>query len=295
MGVKPDHEPPATYPSGSPTAHIPPQGTAPWAVPGATGPYAAPPTGPPPKRRPWLPFLVIGVVVVAIAGAITISMLAGGMTSGRPTASSAGTATVPNVVGMRADQAWETINKAGFRNVSTSIKGDLSQRTVLTQGPSAGSVQPRDTAIVLGVSAAAGDASSTQVPVTTTVKPPPAPPRAITAREWALIARDPDAHIGESIIVYGQVTQFDAATGTTGFRANVDGVAHKVSYGYADYDTNTILTAATSAMLGDLVNKDLFRAEVIVTGSYSYDTSIGGRTTAPQLSVQKIEVTGQAK
>lgn len=127
------------------------------------------------------------------------------------------------------------------------------------------------------------------------VLPPPAPPRAITAREWALIARSPDAHVGEAIVVYGQVTQFDAATGSTGFRANVDGVKHAVKYGYADYDTNTVLSAPTSSLLGDLVNKDLFRAEVVVAGSYSYETTMGGTLTVPKLTVTKITVTGQAK
>lgn len=51
------------------------------------------------------------------------------------------------------------------------------------------------------------------------------------AREWALIAKSPDQHAGERIIVYGEVTQFDAATGTSAFRANVDGVAHPLRYG----------------------------------------------------------------
>jgi hypothetical protein len=53
---------------------------------------------------------------------------------------------------------------------------------------------------------------------------PPQPaktPKAITARDWAKIAKDPGSHVGEAIIVYGEVTQFDAATGTQVFRANV--------------------------------------------------------------------------
>jgi hypothetical protein len=41
-------------------------------------------------------------------------------------------------------------------------------------------------------------------------------PKAITARDWAKIAKDPGSHVGEAIIVYGEVTQFDAATGTPG-------------------------------------------------------------------------------
>jgi hypothetical protein len=64
------------------------------------------------------------------------------------------------------------------------------------------------------------------------------------------IAKDPEAHKGETIIVYGQVRQFDSATGTDSFRASVDGVVHKPSYGYVDYETNTVLTSPGGAELG---------------------------------------------
>jgi hypothetical protein len=118
-----------------------------------------------------------------------------------------------------------------------------------------------------------------------------APAKAITEREWQLIAKNPDSHIGERVIVYGQVTQFDSATGTTGFRANVGAVAKKASYGWADYDTNTVLTG-TGGLLDQVVQGDLFKAEVTVAGSYSYQTTMGGSLTAPSLLVTKIDVTG---
>ena len=120
------------------------------------------------------------------------------------------------------------------------------------------------------------------------------PPKAITARDWAKIAKDPEGHKGEAVIVYGEVEQFDAVTGVNAFRANVDGVAHKVSYGYADYDTNTFLDA-NGTDLGELVQGDLFKAEVVVGGSMSYDTTMGGSTTVPLLKITKITRTGSAK
>ncbi len=133
------------------------------------------------------------------------------------------------------------------------------------------------------------------------VAPLPAPPateyRKITAREWQLIAKAPDLHLGERIIVYGQVTQFDSATGASGMRANVDGVIHPVRYGYADYETNTVLAvgSAEASLLANVVKGDLFTARVVVNGSYAYDTQIGGSTTVPQLIVESIQVTGSAK
>jgi hypothetical protein len=117
------------------------------------------------------------------------------------------------------------------------------------------------------------------------------PARKISARDWQLLAKNPDAHVGERVIVYGQVVQFDATTGTEGFRANVDGVEHKPKYGYADYDTNTILHG-DSASLGQVVEKDLFKAEVTVGGALSYETTLGGNLTVPQLTVTKISVIG---
>lgn len=116
----------------------------------------------------------------------------------------------------------------------------------------------------------------------------------LTARQWAKIAKSPDDHIGEAYVVYGRVTQFDAATGEDAFRADVDGVKHKVSYGFVDYPTNTVLTNL-SADVSDLVEDDLFQANVQILGSLSYDTQIGGETTVPNLSVISLKVIGSVK
>ena len=91
--------------------------------------------------------------------------------------------------------------------------------------------------------------------------------------------------------MYGQVTQFDAATGTQGFRANVDGIEHKPRYGWADYETNTIL-GGDPTILSEVVQDDLFKAEATVVGAYTYETTLGGQLTAPQLQVTKITVIG---
>ena len=107
-----------------------------------------------------------------------------------------------------------------------------------------------------------------------------------TERQWKKIAKNPDAHSGEGYIVYGAVTQFDSATGDSIFRANVGSKNESENF---YYDTNTILTGG-GVDLSDLVEDDEFRAEVVVTGSFSYDTQIGGETTVPQLEVRSIKV-----
>jgi hypothetical protein len=139
-----------------------------------------------------------------------------------------------------------------------------------------------------------GTAQTPAATAPTAAPAPPAPAKAITARDWAKIAKDPNSHVGESIIVYGEITQFDSVTGSSAFRADVDGVKHPVEYGYANYETNTML-AVNGAAASDLVEKDLFRAEAVVTGSLSYETTMGGTMTVPQLSVQKITKIGMSK
>lgn len=117
------------------------------------------------------------------------------------------------------------------------------------------------------------------------VEPSPTPSfDDVTERGWQLIAKDPQAHAGEAIVVYGVVTQFDAATGDDTFLAHV-GSADMDPY---DYPTNTLLTGAASD-LADLVEGDEFQAQVIVAGSYSYDTASGGSRTVPLLLIDTIE------
>ena len=118
--------------------------------------------------------------------------------------------------------------------------------------------------------------------------------QAIDSQTWLEIVKDPDAHNGECLTVYGEVTQFDAATGTSGFRANVGGVEQTPEYGFVDYPTNTTLVGNAST-LSNVVEQDLFTANVIVLGSYTYQTQIGGQTTVPQLQVDSIQVTGNSK
>ncbi|HXJ26561.1 MAG TPA: hypothetical protein VNH17_12710 [Streptosporangiaceae bacterium] len=114
---------------------------------------------------------------------------------------------------------------------------------------------------------------------------------AVSARQWLQIAKDPDAARGQCITVYGEVTQFDADTGPSEFRADAGGVRQEPAYGYVSYPTNTLF-GGDAKMLGSLVEGDLFTAEVTVAGAQSYDTQIGGSTTAPALRVDSVKRTG---
>ncbi|WP_409236081.1 hypothetical protein [Streptomyces sp. PA5.6] len=108
----------------------------------------------------------------------------------------------------------------------------------------------------------------------------------LTAREWALIVKDPDAHDGEHYVVYGVVTQSDSATGAETIRANVDGIRHAEAY---EYPTNTVLTGDAKTF-AEVVVDDKFAAKVEVSGSISYENQLGGETTAPLLHVDSVDV-----
>ncbi|GAA1382970.1 hypothetical protein GCM10009613_11720 [Pseudonocardia kongjuensis] len=131
---------------------------------------------------------------------------------------------------------------------------------------------------------------TTPPPTTTVAPPPPAPAREISSRDWQKIARDPGSHFGESIVVHGHITQFDSGTGLDTFRANVDGVRQGQWY---DYQTNTLLTGERGAV-ADLVQGDLFRAEVVVGQAYTYTNTMGGSTTVPTLVITSVTRTGSA-
>lgn len=60
--------------------------------------------------------------------------------------------------------------------------------------------------------------------------------QAISAREFALLVKNPDANIGRKIVLYGAVTQFDTATGQNSFIARTGAEP-------GDYDESAIFYA----------------------------------------------------
>jgi hypothetical protein len=143
-------------------------------------------------------------------------------------------------------------------------------------------------------------AKPTAAKPTPTVKPTPKPkpkpttPPAttVTARQWAKVVKSPDNYIGKRYIIYGEVTQFDSATGDAAFLADT---AYKNTTDYGYFDGESTWLNGDAAKLSDVVEKDVFKATVTVLGSYSYDTQIGGNTTVPELQINKIKVIGHNK
>ncbi|GHD06179.1 hypothetical protein [Zhihengliuella salsuginis] len=112
-----------------------------------------------------------------------------------------------------------------------------------------------------------------------------------TERELALVAKDPDAAFGDIMVVYGEITQFDSATGKCTFRANI---AHQNMADTWDYDHNAIFMAVDSdeecPILDDVIADDEVEITATVMGAFSYDTQIGGSTTVPSFIVNEISL-----
>lgn len=113
----------------------------------------------------------------------------------------------------------------------------------------------------------------------------------VSARTFKKIIKDADSYKGKKYLVYGVVAQFDSATGEDTFRADVDSSPHSESY---EYNENAVVTTDDVSMLKDVVQDDFVTMYVEVAGSISYDTQIGGNTTAPHFKVNLIQVTGSS-
>jgi hypothetical protein len=215
--------------------------------------------------------------------------------------------TVPSLAGSVPAVAASKLKTVGL---VASVTGDTSNPAfgVLTQDPAAGTqVEPgRVVSLTVGESPeqatarqaaqakAAADAEAARVAAEAAAAAAAADAdlstyQEIDDRTWALVAKDPKSHVGEKYVVYGKVTQFDSATGTSGFRANTGGEQQEYAY---KYDVNTLVGAADSGQVADIVEDDLLKMYVKVTGAKTYSTTIGGSTTAPQVQIYSHELIG---
>lgn len=110
-----------------------------------------------------------------------------------------------------------------------------------------------------------------------------------SARDLSLVAKNPDSYKGQTMVVYANITQFDAATGKCIFRANIAHTNMAESY---EYEHNSIFTGGDGdtncPALADFVADDEVRITATSMGSFSYDTQIGGNTTVPMFKVENI-------
>ena len=144
-------------------------------------------------------------------------------------------------------------------------------------------------AVPTGETSTANAAQTAESP-TPTVDPSDLDPmtyQAISPRDFAILAKDPDSARGRKIVIYGAVTQSDAAMGNKAFRATVMGRPH------ADhvYQINSVVEANDPTVIANVVEGDQVTMYVKVGGTTTYYTQLGGKATVPLFLVNVITVT----
>ena len=84
------------------------------------------------------------------------------------------------------------------------------------------------------------------------LEPQTEPAARVSKRQWAKIVKKPDSYKGDKYIIYGQVTQFDSATGDDNFLADT---AHRNTMTYDFFDGENTLLTGSAKQLDDLVGR----------------------------------------
>jgi hypothetical protein len=125
------------------------------------------------------------------------------------------------------------------------------------------------------------------VPAVPTKAPAPRTYATLTARSWALLVKAPDEYKEQGYQIWTCISQFDAATGTDTFRG--DASYRNETYWYNGANA---LFVGTTEQLRDFVQGDLVLMNVMVLGSFTYDTQSGGTATVPSFAVMTITLKG---
>ena len=250
--------------------------------------------------------LVGGVAVSALTGCGGSAAEQQVAKSAPPTSSSSSTTRAPSAYDTNQvlDQTWKGLSDDEHAKACTNLRdasGKLNAALVAKFGSSiepATWVDPYVSKTCAAEKDAADEARATaiaQKKATAAAKAlrTPSSYKMLSKRAFAKVLRDPDSYAGKKYVIYGEVTQFDSATGTDAFRADVASADIR-DFGYWIGGDNAIVSAGI-ADVSDVVEGDIVRMYVEVTGALSYDTQIGGSTTVPAFEVNIIKVVGQSK
>lgn len=198
--------------------------------------------------------------------------------------------TVPSVIGMSQQEATTALAEVGLYSKYTGASLDTEYK-VISQSPTASTLVDKGSIVsaAIGESADQRQAREAAEAAAAAAEADPSTFQEIDERTWALVAKNPASHIGEKYVVFGAVTQFDSATGPSSFRANTGATQQEYWY---EYEVNTIVNADNAAAVADVVQDDLLKMYVKVEGAVTYNTTIGGSTTAPKVALKHYEIIG---
>ena len=110
--------------------------------------------------------------------------------------------------------------------------------------------------------------------------------RQITERDWRLIVKNPDSHIDERVVLYGEVTQADRATGAKVIRVDTGGQPS------GSYAVNTVAEEGLDGIFANVIQGDRVTVWARVLGTVTYTNRLDRELTVPKIEVFIIEVTG---
>jgi hypothetical protein len=129
----------------------------------------------------------------------------------------------------------------------------------------------------------------TATPTTTPAVAPedldPSSYHSLSARDFALLVKNPDASIGRKIVLYGVVIQLDTNTGQNSFIAQAGTEP-------GDYNEHAIFYAHDQSILSSVVAQDAVTIWCTVDGTETYQTQNNAERTVPKFWVNIIKDIG---
>lgn len=267
------YNPPPNWPP-PPVGWVPPAGWQP-----------DPQWGPPPQgwslwvedrsARPWL---VRHKIVSGVLSILALFLVVGALAS----------------LGADEVEAVPTSQSSASTSAESSIGEDAAEEAAATDEAAAAqaAAEAEEAAaaeVVAEAIAEAEEAEKARAKAKAVILKNPASYASISPRKFSLVAKNPDDYKGKRYLIYGVVSQFDAATGKGSFLANTGSRAYVEDW--YNYDQNSMVNG-DEGLLKNVVEDDIVKLYVTVDGSFSYDTQIGGNTTVPAFTVHKIKVIG---
>ncbi|MFJ5694783.1 hypothetical protein ACIP9X_13125 [Arthrobacter sp. NPDC093125] len=263
------------YPAGPP-AQPPAPSHAPFQQ-GPTPPYFAPGQPPKKKKKKW-PWIVGAVVVIGAFGSA-----AGGGNEPTDSSPAAAVEASKNAEDAAAQEAEKAAAEKAAADKAEAEKAAAEKAAADKAEAARVAAAKKEAAAKAAAEKAAAEKAKrdAQARIANATEKSP--------RDLSLVAKNPDAYLGQTMVVYANITQFDAATGKCTFRANI---AHTVMAQSYEYEHNSIFTGgdgdSNCPALADFVTDDQVRITATSMGSFSYDTQIGGNTTVPMFKVENI-------
>lgn len=102
------------------------------------------------------------------------------------------------------------------------------------------------------------------------------------------LEKDPAAYDGECVHMFAYIVQYDSATGTCAFRAEMASSYNTAWYNYSGNAFFYAKSQTSCPELDGIDNHDFVEVWATGNGTYTYDTTMGGSATATLWDIEKI-------